>query len=64
MTTTTKIKASIIRRAGYPIGEPAPCFLTCGCGAELDIPKGVVIPCACGAIYSPSGWLLEQGDRP
>jgi len=59
MTTTHKVKAAIIRRPGYLIGQPAPCYLNCSCGAQPTATEADAIPCVCGAIYSPAGWLLD-----
>lgn len=60
MTTTSKrIKAAIQREPGYPVGEPAPCFLICECGKRLYLP-GTALPlrCDCGAMYDSAGWRL------
>jgi hypothetical protein len=47
--TCTRTKAAIIRRPGYPIGQPAPVYLNCSCGKEVDVAPTVPIICpTCG----------------
>ena len=53
-------KVALRRRAGYPIGQPAPCYLLCPCGTEIDVPEGAsVVRCpTCGLSFSSRGWIL------
>jgi hypothetical protein len=61
MATLERMKAAIIRRDGYPIGQPAPCFLRC-CDNEIDAPEigsGGQVTCpTCGTSYNESGWVV------
>jgi hypothetical protein len=55
------VKVAVIRMPGYPIGQPAPCYLNCPCGAK---PKrgglAEYVPCVCGAVYSFNGYLVNS----
>lgn len=57
-STITRTKAALIRREGYPIGHPAPCYLTC-CGNEIDAPeRGEHAECpTCGNRFDSRGWI-------
>ncbi len=59
----TYTKRALRRRDGFPVGEPAPCFILCGCGKELDVPVGFdgVLPCVCGFVYDQNGWIVNTG---
>lgn len=56
------VKVALRRRPGYPIGTPAPIYLLCPCGNELDIPaEGDPEPCAkCGQRFDRGGWIKES----
>lgn len=56
------VKVAVIREAGYPVGQPASCYLNCPCGAapKRGTPSGY-IPCVCGAVYSFNGYLVNSG---
>jgi hypothetical protein len=58
MLTAERVKVAVIRQAGAPVGQPAPCYLNCPCGARPVVSDAERITCGCGAVYSPSGWLL------
>ncbi len=54
------LKRAVCRRDGYPIGVPAPCYLTCQCGKTLDVPRPFTderVQCPCGQAYDSFGWL-------
>lgn len=58
----TKLKTALIRRPGYPIGQPAPLYLNC-CGREIDVEKPFdkshSVTCqTCGTIYDGGGWVI------
>lgn len=56
---TMRTKVAIIRRPGYPVGRPAPCYLNCPCGAEPPVPSDW-IGCSCGRRYDALGWLIRD----
>lgn len=60
-TSLLRTKAALIRREGYPIGQPAPCFFRC-CHNEIDAPalgSGGKVTCpTCGTSYNESGWAV------
>lgn len=60
-----RVKVAVRRDPSVPIGEPAPLYLVCPCGASVplaDIDTDVVCA-ACGQTFTPDGWLLPKG-RP
>lgn len=59
-----RTKVAIIREPGHPVGEPAPCYLNCPCGAKPPAPAdaGLMTWCACGAIYDAAGWLVRRSS--
>lgn len=52
------VKVAVIREAGYPMGEPAPCYIKCACGAKPPAYMGEFV-CRCGVRYSADGWVLS-----
>lgn len=55
------LKVAMIRYPGYPVGFPAPCYFNCPCGAAPKVRGiGEVVPCVCGAVYSPVGYLVNS----
>ena len=64
MATCERTKAALIRRPGYPIGQPAPCFLRC-CENEIDVtPEAcdadpVTCP-TCGTNFSHRGHVVPR----
>jgi hypothetical protein len=60
MTTATfrKSKCALLRRPGYPIGTPAPLYLECPCGKEVDVPEDGEIRCStCSRRFDRAGWI-------
>lgn len=53
MSTVTKLAA--VREPGHPIGESAPCWFTCPCGAKHRAFQES-IACACGARWTADGY--------
>lgn len=60
MATCERTKAALIRRPGYPVGQPAPCFFEC-CGNEIDAPTaGGFATCpTCGNRFDYRGWITR-----
>lgn len=60
MATLTRTKAALIRREGYPVGRPAPCFLRC-CDNEIDAPVGDALArCpTCGTRFDARGYVVS-----
>jgi hypothetical protein len=62
------IKLALRREEGYPVGQPAPCYLLCPCGRKVPVPPDAIAPltCDCGAAYTPDGWIVTRtkGGRP
>ena len=54
------VKVARIRMPGYPIGEWAPMYLNCPCGAKPEAPD-MMVTCRCGRTYDANGYL--QGGR-
>ena len=57
---TTKV--AMIREPGHPIGQPAPVYLNCPCGAKPSVPAmsaDVHVHCQCGKVYTFDGWLVR-----
>jgi hypothetical protein len=57
----TKTKTALIRREGYPIGQPAPMYLNC-CGKAIDVEKPFdkthTVTCPhCRVSYDGAGWV-------
>lgn len=50
-------KLAAIREPGYPVGEPAPCFFHCPCGAKVPAYQGEQA-CQCGTRYDARGWVM------
>lgn len=60
IATFSKTKCALLRRPGYPIGTPAPLYIECICGRDLDAPGHGDIRCeVCGREYNPDGWVLD-----
>ena len=58
-----RTKAALKRRPGYPIGTPAPMYLSCLCREEVDVPEHhtQVAQCRkCGTVYDHEGWILDD----
>lgn len=55
-------KKALRRREGFPVDQPAPLFLECVCGTEVDIAPGVELHrCRnCGRAFSSGGWLQSD----
>lgn len=54
-------KRALIRREGYPIGQPAPLYIRCECGAEVDVNGAELLTCAkCGVGYDSRGWIITR----
>lgn len=52
-------KKALIRKVGYPVGEPAPLYIVCLCSNILDMP-GTGASCGfCGRTWDNAGWLLN-----
>lgn len=60
-----RTKAALIRRPGYPVGQPAPCFMRC-CNHEIDAPSdGETAACpSCGTEYDSRGWATPKASEP
>lgn len=68
------MKKAIRRRDGFEPGHPAPLYLVCICGAEVDIDREAYLSdgpttdktageCArCGTTYDARGWILKNGN--
>lgn len=57
-------KRALRRREGYPVGMPAPLFILCGCGRELDVSNPWshdTVRCECGTVYDSEGWIQKHG---
>lgn len=60
-TTASRIKCAVIREEGYPIGQPAPCYIKCECGTKVRVTPRVLMHCdVCGRIYDDRGWLVDD----
>lgn len=61
MATCERTKAALIRRPGYPIGQPAPCYFEC-CGNEIDAPEaGEHATCpTCGNRFDERGYITPK----
>lgn len=51
-------KVAVIREPGHPVGQPAPCYLNCPCGAKPALTGRGSVVCACGTIYDERGWII------
>lgn len=60
MATCERTKAALIRREGYPVGQPAPCFFRC-CENEIDAPAaGDYSACPdCGKVFDSRGYVTR-----
>ena len=59
-------KCALRRRPGYAVGEPAPVYLVCPCGGEVDVDpaEGGAVKCeACGRTFDRAGWILTGPAR-
>jgi hypothetical protein len=67
MATMRLTKVAMIREPGYPVGQPAPLYLNCPCGAkprtDARDPEFTFIECACGRVYDSLGWLQRQETK-
>ncbi len=54
--TITRTKAALIRRDGYPIGQPAPLYIRC-CGNEIDAKDDGMICPRCQTTFDARGWV-------
>lgn len=52
------MKLAVIREAGYPVGQTAPCWLNCPCGNRVPAYEGEQ-ECECGVRYNASGWVIS-----
>lgn len=63
MTTCRLLKAAWIRKPGYPVGQPAPGYWHCPCGAKPDAPgygdDVAPVTCSCGRVYDGNGYIQE-----
>ena len=55
------MKVAIIRQPGYEVGQRAPLYLNCPCGAkpETSIDTKADVKCKCGTHYTYDGWIIE-----
>ena len=62
-TTSMRAKVAVIRAPGYPMGQPAPGYLNCPCGAQpATLIDGPDVPCTCGVTYTANGWIVDATD--
>jgi len=52
-----KVKIAVRRMVDRPIGQPAPCEMTCTCGEELPAFRGNQV-CKCGLEWTGDGWRV------
>lgn len=56
----TKTKTALIRRPGYPVGQPGPMYLNCCQEIDVEKPfdKNHSVTCPkCGVVYDGAGWV-------
>jgi len=58
--TIRRVKVAWIRNA-VPAGQPAPGRFNCPCGHAPESQYGQAedVTCACGRVYSGTGWILK-----
>jgi len=59
MITTTVSKRAIIRDPEASIGQPARCWINCGCGKQVDMTLISPKTCECGTRYDTAGWIIR-----
>lgn len=61
--TTGFKKRAVIRNDGYPVGQPAPMCVNCGCGQTVPVVPLAYSRCkACGTTYDDHGWIIQPEE--